>query len=181
MDDDSGWNAVLVEGWDDDVRAAVCDRVDAAFRHARGVLAIAATEPDAAPADAVERVHTAIVTAIAAETGANLDELGSQAAWATYDDVWAELGRRWADGPGLERTRPAAEAEVVRLLTGLPRVAVEHAGAMVDDGSVRLLRTPDGARLDVDGIFRWLATDDHAPDAVRARARAVVAAARAGG
>lgn len=178
MDDDSGWNAILVEGWGESVRSAVCDRVGAGFRHARGVLAIAATDPDAAPPDAVERVHAAIVAAIAAETGADLDELGSQAAWATYDDVWAELGRQWAGGPGLEPVGPAAAVEVVRLLAGLPQAAIEHAGALLDDGAVRLLRTRDGARLDVDGLFRWLATEEEATDAVRARARAVVTAAR---
>lgn len=178
MDDESGWHAILVEGWGDLVRAAVCDRVDAALATARGVLALAAATPDDAPATAVERVHHAVVDAIAAETGANLDELGSQAAWATYDDVWAELGRRWEAGGTMEHLPATAEAEVVLLLARLPVAAIEHAGAVLDGPHVRLLRTNGSARLDVEGVYRWLATDTEADDAARARARHVIEVAR---
>jgi hypothetical protein len=178
VDDESGWHQVLVEGWGDLVRAAVCDRLDDAFATCRGVLALAVTDPDGAPADAVERVHDGVVVAIAAETGANLDELGSQAAWATYDDTWAELGRRWADGGPMESVAHTDEDGLARLLAGLPRTAIEHAGAVVDVDTVRLVQTDDGPVLDVDGLFRWLAMDHEAPDAVRERARRVVATAR---
>lgn len=177
MDDESGWNAILVEGWGELVRAAVCDRVADRMRHARGVLAVAVVTPDEAPAAAVERVHDAVVAAIAAETGADLDELGSQAAWATYDDVWAELGRRWADGSGMEVVPARAVEEVRALLAGLPQPAIEHAGAVVDGLGTRLLQTADGPRLDVEGLFRWLATED-AEDELRDRARRVVALVR---
>ena len=178
MDDESGWNAILVEGWSDHVRAAVCSRVEDAMTDARGVLAVAVAMPDDAPPDAVERVHDAIVAAIADETGADLDELGSQAAWATYDDVWAELGRRWDDGGGMEAIDPTVEAEVARLLAGLPRRAIELAGGVVDGLDVRMLHTTDGPRLDVEGVFRWLASDAADDDELRARARDVVAVAR---
>ena len=178
MDDETGWNAILVQTWGEGVRAAVCDRVEEAMARSRGVLVLAVTTPDVAPVDAVERVHLAVVEAIAAETGADLDELGSQAAWATYDDVWAELGRRLADGGGLEHFAPGAEPEVRRLLRGLPRTAIEHAGAVVDGPDVRVVRTGQGPCLDVDGIFRWLAGDDADDDDLRARARRVVALAR---
>ena len=178
MDDESGWNAILVEGWGELVRAAVCDRVEDAMRDARGVLAVAVAMPEDAPAAAVERVHDAVVAAIATETGADLDELGSQAAWATYDDVWAELGRRWADGNGMERLAPELEQEVLQLLAGLPRPAIEHAGGVVDGLEVRVLRTERGPCLDVEGIFRWLAGEEADDDVLRARARSVVAAAR---
>lgn len=178
MDDESGWHQVLVEGWDELVRAAVCDRLDDAFATARGVLALAVTDPDGAPADAVERVHDGVVVAIAAETGANLDELGSQAAWATYDDTWAELGRRWSDGGPMEPVAARHEPELVRLLAGLPREAIEHAGAVVDAATVRLVRTEDGPVLDVDGLFRWLATDDEASATSRSRARQAAEVAR---
>lgn len=178
MDDESGWNAILVEGWGDHVRAAVCDRVGDAMATARGVLAIAVVAPEDAPADAVERVHDQIVAAIAAETGADLDELGSQAAWATYDDVWAELGRLWADGGGMEAVAESAVAEVLALLAGLPPDAVEQAGAVLDGTQVRLVRTVSGAHLDVEGVFRWLATEQGASAASRERARRLVAAAR---
>lgn len=180
MDDESGWNQVLVEGWGDLVRAAVCDRLDDAFATARGVLALAVTAPDDAPADVVERVHDGVVVAIAAETGANLDELGSQAAWATYDDTWAELGRRWTDGGPMEPVDAGREPELVRLLAGLPRDAIEHAGAVVDATSVLLVQTDDGPVLDVDGLFRWLAVDEDAGPAARSRARDVVEVARRG-
>ena len=126
----------------------------------------------------VERVHEAIIAAIRAETGANLDELGSQAAWATYDDVWAELGRRWADGGGMEVVDDRVVGEVQRRLALLPRSAIEHAGAIVDGLAVRLVRIDDVARLDVDGIFRWLAGDEADDDTQRARARGVVGLAR---
>jgi len=178
VDDESGWNAILVEGWGDLVRAAVCDRVDDALATARGVLAIAVVTPDDAPAAAVERVHHVVVAAIAAETGADLDELGSQAAWATYEDVWGELGRRWAEGGPMELLPRAAEAEVLRLLAGLPPAAVEHAGAVLDREHVHVLRTGGGVRLDVEGLFRWLATDTDADDHTRSRARRVIEAAR---
>jgi hypothetical protein len=178
VDDESGWNAILVEGWSRLVRSAVCDRVDDAMSWARGVLAVAVVTPDDAPATAVERVHAVVVEAIRAETGADLDELGSQAAWATYDDVWAELGRRWADGGGLEVVPVSAEAEVLALLAGLPRDAMEHAGAVMEGSRVHLLRTSAGAHLDVEGVFRWLATEEDAASDVRARARRLVAAAR---
>lgn len=178
MDDESGWNAILVEGWGELVRAAVCDRVGDALSTTRGVLAIAVATPDEAPPTAVEQVHDAIVAAIAAETGANLDELGSQAAWATYDDVWAELGRRWSDGGGMEVVPEHAVPEVLALLAGLPRDAIEQGGAALDGMEVRLLRTDAGAYLDLEGIFRWLATEQDAHPAVRDRARRVVEVAR---
>ncbi len=177
MDDESGWNAILVEGWGELVRAAVCDRVEDAMQAARGVLAVAVAMPDDAPAPAVERVHAAIVAAIAVETGADLDELGSQAAWATYDDVWAELGRRWADGGDMEVVPAAAVDDVRSLLAGLPRGAIEHAGAVVDGMGTQLLLTDAGPRLDVEGLFRWLATED-ADEELRGRARRVIALAR---
>lgn len=178
MDDESGWHTILVEGWGDPVRDAVCDRVDDALAAAHGVLAIAVVTPDGAPAAAVERVHHAVVAAIAAETGADLDLLGSQAAWATYEDVWGELTRRWADGGRMELLRPSVQDEVLRLLTGLPPAAVEQAGAVRDGDHVQVLRTTDGVHLDVEGLSRWLATATDATETVRARARRVVEVAR---
>ena len=175
MDDESGWNEILVDGWGELVRAAVCNRVEDALASARGVLAMAVTTPDDTPVEAVERVHAAVIEAIATETGADLDKLGSQAAWATYDDVWGELGRRWDNGGGMEPVDPAVAPEVRRLLAGLPRTAIEHAGAVVDGLDVQLLRTDTGPHLDVDGLFRWLASDEADDERLRARAREVVA------
>ncbi len=158
MDDTSGWDAVLVEGWGPLVRAAVCDRVQDAMTGARGLLAVCVTTPDDAPPAAIERVHDAVIAAIAVETGAHLDDLGSQSAWATYDDVWAELGRRWVDGGGLQAVPSHAEA-----------------GALLDARDTPTLPRLDGsARLDLAGLFRWLATDEGADEDVRDRARDLV-------
>lgn len=179
MDDETGWNDVLVDGWGPLVREAVCERVEASFAASRGLLALTVSAPDDAPAAATERVHEAVVAAIARETGADLDLLGSQAAWATYDDVWAELGRRATDDDRYEAVPPAAVQQVVSLLQQLPPAAVELAGALHDDGGrVVLLRRDEESLLDVDGLFRWLATDDRAEGPARTRARAVVALAR---
>lgn len=178
MDDESGWDAILVDGWGPLVRKAVCVRVEAALAAARGVLAVAATEPDAAPPAAIERLHDAIVLAIVVETGANLDDLGSQSAWATYDDVWSELGRRWRDDDTMELVPGVVVDHVTSLLRHLPRAAVEQAGAVLDGLDVRLVRAGSDARLDVEGLHRWLATDQTATDDVRTRARQAVAVIR---
>lgn len=179
MDDETGWDAILVDGWGPLVRAAVCDRVEEAFATSRGVLALTVADPDAAPAHATERVHDAVLAAIATETGADLDHLGSQAAWATYDDVWAELGRRAADLDRLEPVPPDTTETIRTLLLTLPLPLVEHAGAVLDDdGRVLLLDRGGTALLDVEGVHRWLALDDDADDATRQRARDLVRVAR---
>lgn len=180
MDDETGWNEILVDGWGPLVRAAVVDRVEDAFERARGVLAVTVVDPDHAPRADVERVHEAVLDAIEAETGAQLEELGSQAAWATYDDVWGELARRWDTGRDLETVQPQHHAEVIGLLAGLPPSAVEQAGAARSaDGAVRLPVLDGRPRVDVEGLFRWLATDQQATSVQRERARAVVSAVRA--
>jgi hypothetical protein len=178
VDDSSGWDAVLVVGWGPLVREVVCVRVEDALAAARGVLAIAATDPDHAPAATVERLHDAIVEAIAIETGANLDQLGSQSAWATYDDVWSELGRRSCDDSSMELVPGAVIDHVTSLLQQLPRTAVEQAGAVLDGLDVRLVRAGSDARLDLEGLHRWLATDQTAGSDLRTRARQVVAVVR---
>ena len=179
MDDESGWNEILVDGWGPLVRAAVCDRVEDAFSTSRGVLAVAAGDPDGAPAQATERVHETIVAAIAIETGADLHELGSQAAWATYDDVWGELGRRATDGGRFEVVDDAVVETVRTLLLTLPLSLVEHAGAVLgDDGRVMLVRRDGVTLLDVEGVHRWLALDDEADEDTRQRARDLVRLAR---
>lgn len=179
MDDESGWNEILLATWGPHVRRAVCERVERSFSRARGVLALTARDPDAAPAHATERVHAAVVTAIAEETGADLDGLGSQAAWATYDEVWLELGRRSDELDRFEPVSRDAVAEVRVLLGGLPPVVVEHAGAAVDERGRLVLVERDGdVVLDVEGLHRWLALDDQAGEWLRDTVRAVVRAAR---
>lgn len=179
MDDDSGWHEILVDGWGPLVRAAVCERVEESFSIRRGVLAVTVTSPDDAPADATEQVHDAVVAAIGRETGADLDALGSQSAWATYDDVWAELGRRAEQVDGFEEIAESAVRPVLLALAALPREVVEHAGAVHgDDGRLLLLRRGGRPMLDVEGVFRWLATDADATGSTRDRARDLVRIAR---
>ena len=179
VDDESGWNEILVDGWGPLVRAAVCDRVEDALATSRGVLGRTVLDPDHAERAWVERVHAEVLAAIEVETGARLDDLGSQSAWATYDDVWGELARRWDDGRGLEPVADDRVPTVVGLLAGLPPEAVLLAGATRRaDGVVELVHAGGRHRLDVEGLFRWLATDERADTTARERARAVVAAAR---
>lgn len=179
MDDESGWHEILVDGWGPHVREAVCDEVERTFRASRGVLAATVSAPDDAPAHLVERVHGAVLAGIALETGADLDALGSQAAWATYDDVWAELGRRAEELEHFEQVHGASPAALRQLLAALPPAVAEAAGAYHrDDGSIALCARDGHVVLDVEGVHRWLATDDTADAAVRQRARDLVELAR---
>jgi hypothetical protein len=159
-DDGTGWNEVLVGGWTSDVREAVVERVERATVGRRGWLVRVLSSPEGADAHDVERLHRLVLTAIAAETGADLDELGSQAAWACYDDTWATLTSRWADGGELPAVPLGREPAVVRLLRHLPSDVAEHAGA---DGR----RTPPEPlwlagrlRVDLEGLWAYLATHE---------------------
>ncbi len=179
VDDESGWHEILVDGWGPLVREAVCDEVERTFRSSRGVLAATVTAPDDAPAHLVERVHGAVLAAIALETGADLDALGSQAAWATYDDVWAELGRRAEELEHFEPVHGASADTLRRVLAAVPPSVVEAAGAYHrDDGSIAFCVRDDHVVLDVEGVHRWLATEDAADHATRQRARDLVELAR---
>jgi hypothetical protein len=159
-DDGTGWNEVLVGGWTAEVRDAVVTRVERATvgRHGRLVRTLAA--PDDVRAAWVEQLHELIVAAIAAETGADLDALGSQAAWSCYDDVWGELATRWADGGPLCRVPLGAEPPVVRLLQHLPPDVAEHAGADVTAAVPDPLWLGGRLLVDVDGLWAYLATHD---------------------
>jgi hypothetical protein len=178
-DDGTGWNEVLVGGWTAEVRDAVVARVERACLGRRGRLVRVLGDPEAAPARHVEQLHRLVLDAVAAETGAHLEELGSQAAWACYDDVWEELTARWADGGELATVPLGAEPAVVRLLQHLPPEIAEHAGP---DGHAR---PPDplwlGGRLrvDVDGLYAFLALHDgELPERVRRGIDLVIARSR---
>jgi hypothetical protein len=169
-DDGTGWNEVLVGGWTSAVRDAVVERVERGTVGRRGWLIRVLSSPETADARDVERLHRVVLAAIAAETGADLDELGSQAAWACYDDTWAALAGRWADGGTLSVVPLGREPAVVRLLQHLPADVAEHAGG---DGR----RTPPeplwlGGRLrvDLDGLWAYLATHEGDLDARTRRA-----------
>ena len=161
FDDDTGWTEILVDGWGPLLCAAVVERVERGMVGRRGVLSRALREEASSPGHAacVEEVHARVVEAIRIETGADLDELGSQAAWACYDQVWGRLQHRWEAGGGTVAVAPGVEAEVVTLLRALSPRAAQHAGA--DVGAMPFAPMVVGARVHVDleGVFAYLARD----------------------
>ena len=161
FDDDTGWTEILVDGWGPLVRAAVVDRVERAMVGRRGVLLRALTEESASAGHAacVEEVHLRIVDGIRAETGADLDELGSQAAWACYDQVWGRLQVRWACGGATLPVTAAAEDEVVALLRSLSPAAAQHAGVDVGTAPWSPMRCGPDLHVDLEGLFAFLARD----------------------
>jgi hypothetical protein len=159
-DDGTGWNEVLVGGWTAEVRDAVVTRVERASVGRRGRLVRTLADPDRVPAGWVEELHRLVLAAIAVETGADLDALGSQAAWACYDDVWAELTARWAEGGVLRRVPLGGEPAAVRLLQHLPPDVAEHAGAVRREAHCDPLWLRGRLRVDVDGLWAYLATHE---------------------
>lgn len=175
MDDESGWHLILVDGWGPLVRTAVVERVVAGFTTRLGVLASTALEPDDAEAEWVQSVHEAIVAAIEQETGADIEELGSQAAWAVYDEVWTALAGRVAADESLVPVPEHRVGQVMAVLAEMPVEAAVQAGAVPWDGGPALPVLIDArARVHVDGVFRWLATDEHAAESHRALGRVLV-------
>lgn len=163
MDDDSGWTEILVEGWGPLVRAAVIERVEAATLTERGMLVRTLADPDAAPAEDIERLHALVVEAIATETGADLHELGSQAAWATYDETWEALGRRWESGGTTDVVPAGAESAVAALLRALPSEAAAAGACRTGPevvGGVEPLWVEGRMRVDVDGLWAHAALAD---------------------
>lgn len=161
-DDDSGWTEILVGSWGPLVRAAVVERVERALVGRRGILWRAVTEEAASAGHAacVEEVHEQVVAAIRVETGADIDALGSQAAWACYDEVWGGLQRRWAAGGTTVPVDPAVTDEVTALVRSLSPAAAQHAGADIGVVPFRLLAVDGRIRVDVDGLFAHLALDE---------------------
>lgn len=161
FDDDSGWTAILVDGWGPLVRAAVTERVERGLVGRRGILVRALTEEAASVTHAacVEEVHARIVRGILDETGADLDELGSQAAWACYDEVWGQLQQRWSGGGRTQPVAAGVEDEVVLLLRALSPTAAQHAGADVGSVPFRPLRFGGRVHVDLEGLFAYLARD----------------------
>lgn len=166
-DDESGWNEILVDGWGPLVLAAVVERVERAMVGRRGVLVRALHEEAASPGHAacVEEVHEQVMDAIRRETGADLEGLGSQAAWATYDQVWGALQQAWgtpaprAPRPGLTAVASARRDEVVRLVRLLTPAAAMHAGADVGTMPYTPLTVGRTVYVDVEGLFAYLARD----------------------
>ena len=161
FDDDSGWTEILVDGWGPLVRAAVVDRVERGLVGRRGVLVRALVEEAASAGHAacVEEIHARVVEAIRDETGADLDELGSQAAWACYDEVWGQLQARWVAGGSTVPVPATTEAEVVMLLRALSPAAAQHAGADIGVVPYAPMACGGRVRVDLEGLFAYLARD----------------------
>jgi hypothetical protein len=159
VDDTSGWHGVLLELWSD----ALCDRVVARIEQVtvgrRGWLVRVFADPEGVRGEFTETVHAVILAAIRDETGADLDELGSQAAWECYEQVWDGLGRRWADGGELATVPLGQEPDVVRRLASLPAEAAAHAGADVSAGTSDPLWLAGRLRVDADGLRHYLGLD----------------------
>jgi hypothetical protein len=170
VDDDSGWNDLLLQLWSEDVRDAVVARIEAATVGRRGWLVRVFAAPDAVRPELTETVHALVLAAIRDETGADLDVLGSQAAWECYEQVWEELAQRWSGGGRTEVVGIGREPEIVRLLAALPGEAAVCAGADVRaDGTADPLWLSGRLRVDADGLRAYLRLDGgRAPTAVHA-------------
>jgi hypothetical protein len=152
VDDDTGWDAILVDGWGPLVRHAVVERVERATVGARGTLVRAVADPEHARFAWTEWLHEQVVEAIRLETGADLDRLGSQAAWACYEESWDLLAARWSDGGTMGVVSPGTERRVRLLLAAAPLWLAERAGADVSAVPPEPLVLAGATRVDVEGI-----------------------------
>jgi hypothetical protein len=159
LDDSSGWNDVLLGLWSERVRDAVVDRIERSSVGRHGWLARVYTDPDRVRPGLTETVHQLVLAALRDETGADLEALGSQAAWECYEQVWDALAARWDDGGPLATVPLGSEPKVVRLLDPLPAEAAVAAAVDVD-GSVRdPLWIAGRLRIDAAGVRAYLQLD----------------------
>lgn len=128
-DDDTGWNEILVGGWTDEVRDRVVDRVEELTRGWRAPLVRTLRDPHGVPPPWTESLHRAVLIAIQDVTGADLDLLGSHAAWGCYEEAWDTLAARWEEGGDLPKVPLRAEPRAVALLADAPAHVAEAAGA----------------------------------------------------
>lgn len=177
MDDASGWDGILRGMWGDEVRAAVVARIEVATVGRRGWLVRVFATPEQVRGELTETVHALVLAAIRDETGADLDALGSQAAWECYEEVWAALAARWRGGGDTVAVTLGQEPEVVRVLTVLPVEAAVCAGADLDGaGGVDPLWLAGRLRVDVEGLRAYLAGEaGTVPDEARAAVRRILA------
>ena len=160
MDDDgSGWHHVLVGLWSDGLRDAVVDRIERSCVGRLGWLARVFAAPEGASGPLTETVHALVLAAIRDETGADLEDLGSQAAWECYEEVWTALASRWHDGGTLAYVTLGAESAVVRDLQALPGEAAAAAAADVSGTVAQPLWLRGRLRIDAQGLRQHLEID----------------------
>lgn len=180
LDEENDWSLILTDGWGPLVLDAVVRRVEADLLGERARLVRAVIDPDHASADDIEHVHERILAAIEVETGADLEQLGSQSSWACYEQTWAHLAQRWSDGGRLVTISPEHTATVHAIMARLPVAIARAAGADVS-GIPAVPAMIDGVlHLDAEGLFHWIATsgEAHGPD--RVDVDLLLALARAG-
>ena len=152
MDDESGWNDILLGMWGPSVRDAVVARVEHATLGARCLLVRTLGDPDTQREAWVEQLHALVVGAIQEETGADLDELGSQAAWASYEEVWDALAARWADGGPLDTVPLRREVDAIAWLQRLSPIGAQAAGMDVGVDPPEPLWIAGRLRIDLEGL-----------------------------
>ncbi len=177
MDDDgSGWHHILVGLWSDDVRDAVVERIERRCVGRLGWLARVFAAPEDGSKSLTETVHALVLAAIRDETGADLEDLGSQSAWECYEQVWNALASRWHDGGTLAYVTLGEEPTVVRDLRSLPDEVAAAAAADVGGAVAEPLWLRGRLRIDADGLRHHLEIDGGmAPREVRVLVERILA------
>lgn len=182
MDDDTGWTTWLLAVWSPELRDAVVDRIEEASVGHRGWMVRALLDPERARPGWTETLHALVLAAIRDETGADLEVMGSQAAWEAYEQVWDRLVARWGDGGGLAVVPLGAEPEVVEALVGLPGEAAAALGADVTGPRPQPLWLAGRLRVDLEGLAAYRRLDGGLlPREVAARLAAIEAGCRGRG
>jgi hypothetical protein len=158
VDDDTGWNEVLVGVWGPRVLDAAVAHVERATVGARCLLVHTLRDPDQARPGWVEQLHALVIEAIYHETGADLDELGSQAAWTAYEQVWDALAARWAGPDRFEAVPLRREPHALALLGRLSPAGAQAAGMDVGADPPEPLWIGGRLHLDPEGLVAFRAT-----------------------
>jgi hypothetical protein len=181
MDDESGWNEVLLEVWSDDLRDQVVARIESLAVGRHGWLVRVFSDPEGVAGGLTETVHAIVLAAIRDETGADLEELGSQAAWECYEQVWDRLAERWAEGGDLAVVPLGLEPDIVRLIHRLPLEGAVAAAADVSGDRPDPLWLRGRLRVDLAGLRAYLQLDGgRAPAEVHAAVTAILDRIRRG-
>lgn len=176
MDDESGWNQILLEVWSPQVRDAVVEHIERSSVGRHGWLVRVFADPDGVSGPLTETVHAVVLAAIRDETGADLDGLGSQAAWECYEQVWSALEARWADGGTLAVVPLGAEPSVVTALQRLPDEAAVAGAAEVGEHGAQPLWLRGRLLVDDRGLEAYLSLDGgQAPSEVVQAIRQILA------